>query len=83
LFVCFDLRLGTRCDPECCYLSGAGVDVLGSALVPVGQELDGGSGGAEPQQLRSPFVQEAVVIEHVLVQHRSVEDVTGEEEGWD
>lgn len=28
----------------CSYLSGAGVDILGSALVPVGQQLDGGRG---------------------------------------
>lgn len=60
------------------YLSGAGVDILRPALVPVGQQLDGGRRRAEPQQLRCVLVQEAVIIEQVLVQHGSEEDIEGE-----
>ena len=60
------------------YLSGAGVDILRPALVPVGQQLNGGRRRAEPQQLGSVLVQEAVIIEQVLVQHSSEEDIEGE-----
>ena len=59
----------------CSHLSGAGVDVLGSALIPVGQQLDGGGGCTEPQQLWNLLVQETVIVEQVLVQHRSEEDM--------
>lgn len=57
------------------YLSGAVVDILSPALVPVGQQLNGGCGCAEPQQLWSLLIQETVIIEQVLVQHGSEEDM--------
>lgn len=60
------------------YLSGAGIDILGSALVPVGQQLDGGRGRAEPQQLWGPLIQETVVVAQALVQQRSDGDEEGE-----
>lgn len=62
----------------CVYLSGAEVDVLGPALVPVGQQLDGRLRCAEPQKLWSLFVQKTVIIEQVLVQDSSEDAVEGE-----
>lgn len=59
------------------HLSGVVVDVLGPALVPVGQQLDGRLGRAEPQQLWSFLVQETVIVKQVLVQH----DPEGDTEG--
>lgn len=53
------------------------VDVLGPALVPVSQQLDGRLGRAEPQQLRSFLVQETVIVKQVLVQHGSEGDTEG------
>lgn len=63
---------------RCTYLSGAGFDILSPALVPVGQQLDGGCGCAEPEQLWSLLIQETVIIEQVLVQHCSEGDMEGE-----
>lgn len=56
------------------HLSGVVVDILGPALVPVGQQLDGWRGRAEPQQVWSFLIQETVIVEQVLVQHGSEED---------
>lgn len=60
------------------YLSGTGVDILCSALVPVGQQFDGGRGCAETQQLWSLLIQETVIVKQVLLQHWSEEDMEGE-----
>lgn len=59
---------------SCQHLSGVAVDVLGPGLVPVSQQLDGRRVRAEPQQVGSVFVQDAVVVQQAVVQHGSEEE---------
>lgn len=76
MFFCFAATVNLH-KSKCSYLSGAVLDILSPALVPVSQQLNGGCGCAEPQQLWSLLIQETVIIKQVLVQHGSEENMEG------
>lgn len=68
-----------KVESGCVYLSGARVYVLGSALIPVSQQLNGGARCTKPQEDRRILVKETVIVKQVLVQHRSGADTENED----